>query len=237
MKLRKLNDEGIRIFKDFLEDQKNSSLKKDIPSCILEDVNTSEGIDEDFNVDENKRFGTRYEMGEYLVDLLGDINSIPRTFIGNKGVWNWLTLLWFDQLCPLRNGKAKMQDSANFVLSNEFGRRQRHAIFGTWNLVSRYGLKSRFMISKPAHERGHINEVICGTQGLIEQQAVIELAYELYSTSDSFKASVTSRKVGGNIERYVQWVGQVGLTIDLVTITKDKLKERLPKKEYKRWLA
>jgi hypothetical protein len=159
-------------------------------------------------------------------------------YLKDCGFWTWFSLLWFEQICRInKSGAFDPYDDCNYILDgNRWGRRQRHCILTTYQIVSRYGEKGRFLLSK-LHNRGEILEQIAGTQENLFSKVVIELAHDLYSSSKPgqyFKTGAAGKK--GGASRYVTWLNQIRLTFDPNSMTKDDLKALLPKVEYQRFL-
>jgi hypothetical protein len=235
VKLRKLNDEGLNEFSFFINSLRQG-VSVNIPTYMLGDDRTSESIDLDLDV-EVQDFNTRYDMGLYLISLFGDEKI--QALIGDRGLWSWLALLWFDQLCPKNaSGQRKPSMEYNYVLSEKYNHRPRHAIYMTWQLVNRYGEDSRFMLCKGMATRGEITEQMMARQDFLSSKGVMGLASSLYFDNDAggFKKGAAARKSAGCITRYIAWLQQLQVNYDLYSITKDELKELLPK-EFDRFLG
>lgn len=228
--LRRLNDEGLHIFQNYIN-QRKSNLKPLPVNSILFDERFSEEID-DIVFIENKIFNTRYDMGNYLKECFSDVNM--QKYLGDAGLWSWIALYWFKTLCP----KGKKPTAVhNYILSSNYNHRPRHAIFTTWLLVNKYGEKSQYLLSKAPHTRGHIIETLGGTQEIFGYEGVMHAAYKLYSDNEksTFKTGATSRKKPGNVERFVKYLSQISLTYDLGTLNGETLLNMLPK-EYSGFL-
>lgn len=80
-------------------------------------------------------FGSRYELGEELVDLLSPINDSGLRF--DAGIWDWLSLLLISQLCPSdAAGRRKSGQIARYLLQLDNHRtRYRHLVRTASSLV------------------------------------------------------------------------------------------------------
>lgn len=222
--LRRLNDDGLAIFKNYIDQRKSNS--KPLPvDAILFDDRFSEEIGDEIVI-EKQIFRTRYDMGNYLKELFDKVDM--QQYLGDSGFWSWIALFWFDTLCPLGKKPSAIH---NYILSSNYNHRPRHAIFTTWLLVNRYGEKSQYLLSKAPHTRGHLIEVLGGTQEIFGYEGVMHTAHRLYSDNNkkSFKTGATSRKKPGNVERFVKYLSQISLTYDLGTISEESLLTMLPK--------
>ncbi|WP_419633261.1 hypothetical protein [Thiolapillus sp.] len=232
--IRKLNGTGLSAFEQYLRDFREGE-KLAPPFHLLTDSRYSEPL-EDFSYVERREFGTRYEMGVYLTEILEDTDM--QSFLGDQGFWSWLALYWFDQLCPARADRSRKPSQIyNYILSSNYNHRPRHAVRTTWLLVSRYGETALFLLSKKPSERGELIEQLAARQHLISCRGVIEVANRLYYDANrrTFKRGATSTKRKGNIRRYIGYLQQLDLTYDLYSITEEALLNILPE-EYEHFL-
>jgi hypothetical protein len=96
MLARRLTQSGIEKFDGFLASLKENPTA-DAPLELLTDSATSEPIDADIEA-EVRRFRSRLEIAEHLHRLLRMDTSTLRT---DAGFWCWLSLYWFEPLCPV----------------------------------------------------------------------------------------------------------------------------------------
>jgi len=227
MIIRRLNEEGLEKFEQFVDDLRNQ-LPVAVPSWLLDDQESSEALG--FDVDyEPRQYASRFELGTHLVEVLGDQDV--QTVIGDRGFWSWIALLIFDQLCPEpANGKRKAQMPYSYVMSNKWKHRPRHAIFTTWQLVQRYGEHSRFLLSKELPVRGELIEQLMARQYFFGCEGVIQLASDLYYDEErqTFKVGAAARKSAGCVYRYVGWLQQLEVNYDLYSMSRQHLYDILP---------
>lgn len=231
---RRLNRKGMEAFGRYL-DLLTDDGKLSVPFDLLEDPKTSESLSETVEVDSDLVFENRYQMGLYLVGLLSGTGS--QNLLGDRGFWSWLALLWFEQLCPAGgDGKRKPSKEYNYILSENWRHRPRHALYTTWMLVANHGENALFMLSKMPHERGELIEQLAARQYFMACRGVIEAAHKIYYDSDrkTFKKGATSQRRGGNIRRFVSYLQQLDLTYDLGSISANSLLDILPR-EYDRF--
>jgi len=225
--VRKLNEQGLEAFQNHIRELSGGA-KLMTPAHLLFDSRYSEPLDFDIEV-EPLQFDTRFELGSYLADALGDIPV--QQIMGDSGFWSWFALYWFDQLCPPQaNGTRKPGKPYNYILSNNYNHRPRHAVYMTWMLVDQYGDTALFLLSKKPHERGDLIEQLAARQYLISCRGVIETASALYYDPEkkTFKRGSTSQKRRGNVRRFIAYLQQLDLTYDLGTISSESLLDMLP---------
>lgn len=226
-KVRRLNTYGLEAFQEHIRKLADGE-KRDTPIYMLTDARYSEAIDIDIEI-ELREFQTRYELGTYLVDILKDVPV--KEILGDAGFWSWLALYFFDQLCPAQASRIrKPREPYNYILSNNYNHRPRHALYTTWMLVNLYGDTSFFLLSKGLNVRGELIEQLAARQYLISCRGVIETAKELYydPKRKTFKRGATTKKRQGSIHRFIAYLQQLGLTYDLGTISSESLLKMLP---------
>jgi hypothetical protein len=227
MILRRLNDEGLAKFEQFIDALRND-LPVAVPLWMLEDDATSEAIG--FSLEFTPGvYKSRYHLGVDLVELLDGQGT--QAVIGDRGFWSWIALLLFDQLCPAKaDGRRNAQMPYSYVMSNNWKHRPRHAVFTTWQLVQRYGADSQFLLSKELPVRGELIEQLMARQYFFGCDGIVRLASKLYydEERETFKVGAAARKSAGCVYRYVGWLQQLEVNYDLYSMTSDHLLEILP---------
>ena len=223
MKVRKLNSLGREEFRKFLAGAKAGN-NAQIPKGLLSDDQTSERFDFDLEI-VSKPFESRYEIGIYLVDLLKNISE--DFLISEHGLWDWFSLQWFDQLCPIKDGMLKPSMHYNYSLSLDYRHRSRHAIYITWQLVNRYQDDAKFILSKLS-SRGEIAEQLMGRQEILTSEGVMRLASKLYfDPIKGFKKGAAGSG-GGSVRRYIAFLQQLERNYYIASISEDQLLDLLP---------
>ena len=127
MKLHRFNDRGVAGFHQYLD-----SLKTDpalaIPNDLLTDATCIELVSSDIEI-ERRPFTNRMEAAQYLDSVL-NLDELTGDFQRDVGLWSWLTLFFFDQVCPTDgNGRRKLHECAWYVPSfDDHQRRYRHSL-------------------------------------------------------------------------------------------------------------
>ncbi len=227
MLLRKLNREGVQKFDSFINELRNGG-NKESPHYLLSEEMTSEALTVNIEID-HQDFGTRYELGVFLCQLFKDIDM--QGYVGDVGFWSALALFWFDQLCPEKtDGNRKPAMVYNYILSQNYNHRPRHAIFTTWQLVNQYGEDARFMLCRELPVRGELVEQMMARQYYLSCEGVMKTASYLYydEKTNNFKRGAAARKSAGCVSRYVTWLQQMELTYDLFSISSKDLLGLLP---------
>ena len=227
MKVRKLNNMGVGEFEKYIDHLRRGN-EQNYPGHLLDSDEYSEPINLDIEVDPDRQFESRFEIGQYLIQQFGD-QSIQK-HKGDLGFWSWLALLWFQQLCPKKKGSPKPSQAYNYILSKDYRHRPRHALFMTWQLVDLYGDQSIFMLGKEPSTRGELTEQLMARQEILYSRSAMQLANSLYYDPErkTFKKGVTSRNKGGTVTRFINWLDQLRLNFDIHSISSNDLQEMLP---------
>jgi len=229
MIIRKLNERGLEEFSQFINSLRQGS-KQNIPIGLLTSEASSESLPISLELDNNKPFNNRYELGVYLTEKFDVVNIQP--LIGDNGFWSALALLWFDQLCPEKpDGSRKPSMVYNYVMSNNYNHRPRHAIFTTWQLVDRYKEDARFLLSKELSVRGELIEQIMARQYYMGCEGVMRTASKLYYDPErrTFKKGSAGRTSPGCVYRFINWLQQLEINFDLFSMNSNDLMSLLPK--------
>ena len=213
--LRRLNETGIAQFAEYLSEGATGTP----PRHLLSHPDTSEPLAAIVKLVQ-RDYPNRYELGRDLTMRLG---SLDQAAISNdRGLWTWLALYLFDQLCPLgADGKRKLDKQYRYILSSDYRHYYRHLVRTPWQLNRDHGVNSRFLLlatsdgADPLRRHGDILEQLGGTQGIIRSRPVITEAARLYSDPLSGRPKKgAAGKGGGSIRRFARVLRQLDLTFD-----------------------
>lgn len=237
MILRRLTQSGIITFSEYL-DKLESEPTRTPPSELLVDVKSSESFRVPLNIQE-RHFNSRFAAAEYIYSLFSSANVV--NIESDIGVWGWMTLFYFDELCPVRtNGERRPRERAAYVPEpDNFQRYYRHLLLGPY-LIYRANLdnpkRAMAFLCKPLPIIDDIVAQLAADQEIISNKSIVELATHLY-----FDASTGAAKSGaggkgmGSPRRLAAFMNQLKLTWDLYSISFDELLSVLPK-EFSKFL-
>jgi hypothetical protein len=234
MILRRFNEQGIESFVTY----RNGLLTAPDtppPFDFLENSAFSEKITPETNIDKNRKFETRLDAGKYLYDIIIKQARIPNPE-KDRGLWTWLTLLYFDQLCPPDpNGNRNPMHEARLIFSpDNFRRFYRHLLVGPFLAVRAHPdnpERAIAFLSNQLHQPGDIAEQLASRQEVVTNPNILDLASKLYydENKKTFKPSATSKMKGGTARRFVKVLNQLDLTWYLYGISADDLEKLLPR--------
>lgn len=225
--LRRLNDDGVKAFSGYIQELR-SGIYAPVPKGLLTDERFSGSVPWSVELEESE-FGNRYELGEYLTGQMRECDL--RQISHDVGLWSWLALMYFDQLCPAdATGARRPKETYSYILSRDYNHHPRHSIRTTCMFVARYGRNVTFMFSKGLHERGEIVEQLAARQDFLSCEGIIGAARLLYDdpSRGTFKKGAAG-KGGGSVRRFVNVLQQFDVTYDLVSLTAGELIGMLPK--------
>lgn len=231
MNLRRFNIDGISAFATY---RARLALEPNLPPPIqtLEDPALTEEIHGAIDVPK-RSFSTRLEAGRFLNELLERSGiALPER---DRGLWTWLTLFYFDEVCPADgNGNRDPQDEARLTpLLDNHQRFYRHLLLGPFLIVRAHRdnpERAIAMLCNPLWKPGEIVEQLASRKELVTNRGVVELATRLYYDAEkkSFKRGAGS-SVKGAARRLAALLNQLDLTFYLYGMSADELGGLLPK--------
>jgi hypothetical protein len=132
MILREFNEAGITAFQSFLATCRATPTTP-YPHQLLEDGALTMPLTPRINV-EFRRLGTRGEAAHFLKSLLAPLPE--QSVADNSGLWTWLSLLFFDEVCPVKNGKRVVRNDYTYVFEPKNARHfYRHLLYISWHVL------------------------------------------------------------------------------------------------------
>lgn len=227
MQVRILTEEGLKQVRQFLEENPH----RPTPSHLLEQNKVSAPVSGAPDI-EDREFQNRYEFGRYLYEMLNAFVEEGRS--RDVGLWTWLSLFYFDQICPLRNGRRKLSRINYYILEPHVWKRYYHHLVRTpYSLVKLHGRYAECLLSQPLHHSGEIIEQFASRQDIIAGKALIQAIYELYFERDEAgkgrtKRGAAGKNTPGTFRRFAEVRGQFELTYDFYSMNPEDILELMP---------
>lgn len=231
MKLRRFNQAGIERFGEYRK-QLLLNPTATPPFELLEDSSLTE-IVADVNVTPQK-FPKRYHAGVYLNDLIASAGlGLPEK---DAGLWTWLTLFFFDDVCPAAPSSGEREPRAEERLVPKIGNHQkfyRHLLLGPYLIVRAHRddpERAIALLHNPLWQPGEIPAQLAARKEMVTNPAVVGAAKKLYydSVNDELKQGAGS-SVKGAPRRLAVVLKQFDLTYYLYGLSADELIALLPK--------
>lgn len=231
---RYLNEDGTNIFQNYIKELAENQ-KTNKPD--LNNYDYSSVMVPAFEIDECKKFLTRMELGKYLFDELSKVGLNRENVINkNIGLFNWLSYIYFDEICPIRDGIRKIREMARYICSTNYTDYYRHYIAATYDIYSLHNVNSNLFLNTPVFEHNDFMEQIASRQKIISYPNLISLLNILYLDYSTLKPKKSSsdRKKPGNIRRFIKLCDQLELTYDIFSIEPENILSLLPN-EFEIW--
>ncbi len=228
MQARRLTKAGIERFEDFLERLKSTPNSR-LPTYALTDDRLSEAVDVHINV-EPIQLLNRMDVAKHVFGLL---RRDPETLRIDKGFWCWLSLFWFNDLCPTISGVRSAGDRYRWIAELDNTRRAyRHMLAGPYQIYRAHRdnpNRARALLCGPVQQQGELLAQIASRPSLVTSKAVVGAATRLYYNDESDRLNKgASGKGPGSARRFADILSQLDLTWDLHSLTVEQLLSLLP---------
>ena len=203
-----------------------------VPAELLSAGRFVELVDSERATDD-RSFATRYEWGKYAFGLLGE--RPVAEVAADPGIWCWLTLRYFDQLCEVGAGsRRKLRQRARYVpTGTDYRTYYRHLLAGPWRIVAEHAddpTRPFGILAGPLHTPGELYEQIASRMELATSATVLPLVNRLYIDSATGRrkrgAGGASR---GSPRRLADILMQFDVTYDIYAMPVDVLLDMLPR--------
>jgi len=232
--IRVFTEEGISEFERIITEIRHGNMKE-IPETLLVGEQYSELYEPIVNI-ERVEFKNKNELVPYLVNQLKLKENKQLYF--NKGLWTWLSALFFNNICPEDgNGKRKVNESAFYILKDpkNYTKYYRHLLAYPCRLYSELGESSKIFLIGTFQKRGEITEQFGAYQEIALNKGILDAANILYwdDSSENLKRGAAS-KGGGSARRLVRVIRQYQMTYDLNSMNGKEIVGLLPP-EFAKW--
>jgi len=228
MRVRRLTESGLESFGKFL-DSLTSESPQLYPEYLLADPEMSEPVEPAIEV-EKRSFANRFEAAEYLYERLKNLPNVER----DRGLWAWLALFYFDQLCPpKRNGKREPGERARWIpVIRNFRKYYRHLLAGPYRIYKAHADDPRralAVLCSKLHSPGDAVEQLVSRQELVTNKGVMQVATWLYVNRNGSLKRGAGGKGPGSPRRLAEvLLNQFDLTWDLYFMSAADVLDMLP---------
>lgn len=231
MRLHRFNEEGINRFGQFL-DALSADPATAVPTDLLTDPSCTVPVPSapDIQVVE---FANRMAAARHLESILSCITGcdVERDI----GLWAWLTLFYFDQVCPPDgHGRRKAGERARYIPAvSNYQKYYRHLLAGPYRVFRAHRDnpdRASVLLCGPLSKPGEIVEQLLSRQEIITNPNAVALATAIYydSRTGSFKRGAAG-KSGGSARRLADVLNQFDITWDLYWMAADVIVAKLPR--------
>jgi hypothetical protein len=231
MMLRRLNEKGLARLSAFLQSFKTDT-PEDVPLDILASPDTSEDIGVPIEV-ERRTFTNRFDAARYLDQKLS--GSDLRNIESDAGLWAWLALFYFDQLCPpASRGRRSPGEAARWILQPTRARRYyKHLLAGPYLIYRAHrdnAERAMVLLSGGVHTLNEFVNQLASRQETVTNKSLMQAITTLYIDPTTLKAKRGAQTKGpGGPRRLATVLNQLDVTWDLYVATTDELLRCLPR--------
>lgn len=232
--VRALNETGIERFRAYLDDLRAGAVREP-PRELLADPHCTEELPAEVELDE-ERFAARWMAARHLWERLGLLP--PESVEGNRGLWAWLALHYFDQLSPRRpDGTRKPGRDYRHIPDFGYRYRHRHLLYGPYAVYRRHRALAILVLSGPLHREQSLYHEIASRQDMIASRGVLEALNLLYlekSRGMPKRGAQALEGHPGTVRRFVRVLQQLDLTYDISGMSGRAIVDLLPP-EFDAW--
>lgn len=200
------------------------------PPGILEDDRLTTTLDPSVVV-EPMRLHTKRDAAAYLQRAF---RSVPEDDLAkDAGLWTWLSLFFFDEVCPRRAGRRRVRNDYYYVFEPDNPRHYyRHLLFVSWNVRRLARGHDRLFLDTPLSRLDQASERVMSKLYLTRIPCIFEVIDRLYWDPERgrVRAGVLNPwpgSAGDLTNRLPLRIRQLEKTYDLVSLGADQLLELL----------
>lgn len=225
MILRQFLPAGIQAFQTFLAVCRESP-RTLVPRQLLEDETMTEAVKPAITV-EPKLFATRRDAAVYLSSLLAPLSEPD--VADNVGLWTWLSLFFFDEVCPAAHGCRTVKNDYSYVFEPKNPRHfYRHLLFIAWYILRVAPGHNRLFLNGLVSSLDEVTRLVMERLYLTRIPCLFEVLDRLYWDEGRGKAraGIVTRetvKPGDLRHRLPIRIRQLEKTYDLFSLTADQL--------------
>lgn len=229
MILREFNEAGIQAFRQFLSECRENS-EAPVPSGLLEDSRLTTIVSPECEI-AYRHFTTRRDAANHLANGLA---AFPQPLVAaSSGIWTWLSLFFFDELCPPKDGKRAVTNDYRYIFEPRNSRHfYRHLLFIAWQAQRLAPVHNRLLLDVPFGRLDQVTVEIMKRLYLTRIPCIFEVLDRLYWDDDRgrVRAGIVSKDIvrpGDLIHRLPIRMRQLERTYDLMSLNADQLIELL----------
>jgi hypothetical protein len=235
MRVREFTDRGVKEFEKYLDGLEGS---KNFSKPDLNKHPYSNPANVEIDIDPEKSFETRAEIGEYLANKLDKRDVDRADLLSSTGLWTWLTYIWLDNFIFWKDGKVDLRERARYICSRDWKRYYRHYVSINYLLVSLHGTENtKIFLEYDARKYKDTIEQLVSYQNILNNQDLVAIANDLYwdSNKEKVKTNAGGRKSApGTARRFNKVMEQLRKTFYLPQMEQEQIRAIMPD-EFDEW--
>lgn len=229
MIVRQFNDEGIRGVRSFLAAGRDDPALP-VPRELLGNDQLTEIITPYLKL-ESRHLVTKADAASFLVRVL---EPLPDKAVGeNAGLWTWLSLFFFDEVCPRRGERRIIKNDYHYVFEPKNARHvYRHLLYISWRVSRIAGDHNRLFLQSSLSTLDLVTTEVMSRLFLTRIPCIFEVLDRLYWDKDRGKARAgivdgRTTRPGDLRHRLPLRIRQLEKTYDLLSLDADQMIELL----------
>ncbi len=224
MILREFTPAGIEAFRNFLSTAREEPATA-LPTELLEDERLTTVIAPKIEL-EPRQFVTKGDAAIYLTEKLALLS--PDAIANSAGLWTWMTLYFFDQVCPATDGRRLVRNSYHYIFEPKNSRHfYRHLLFIAWRIQNVAPSHNRLMLSSSISTLDKATSEVMKRLYLTRIPCIFEVLDRLYWDEERgrIRLGVVGQVVraGDLMHRFPLRIRQLEMTYDLQSLNADQL--------------
>jgi hypothetical protein len=123
-------------------------------------------------------FRTKRNAAEYLTRVLCGLSE--RAVADNRHLWNWLSLYYFEDVCPAHRGRREILSDTLYVMPAEFRLRYRHLLATSYRILVAAPRHNRLLLDTPLSVYGKVVDIVMSRLYLQRIPCIFEVIDKLY---------------------------------------------------------
>jgi len=234
VQLRIMNSAGVVRFREVLAALRSG---ENSPLPNLNNAEYSDGFSVTCDIDLERKFQTKYELGQYILERFTSSGIKREEIIQNAGIWTWLGYVWLRQLTGGETEKPGIGDDSRYIFSDDFRKNYRHLVWLPYDMISLHGKEaSMLFLYGRVDKQGDFIEQALSRMDIHSNTSIIMTSTKLYFDSGlgKNKKGAQNRSRPGNFRRFVEVLKQLDLVYDLASCSPDEIMTLLPA-EFDKW--
>ena len=228
MKLRRFNEAGMNAFREQLVAMRVNP-DRDPPIELLEHRELTEVVSPEVAI-AVEHFQTKGQAARYVSAVLNKVSS--EAVAGDAGLWTWLTLVFFDSVCPIVHGKRNVKNDYHYIFEPRNMRNfYRHLLFVSWHVLRLAPHHNRLFLTSRIDSLDSATAEVMQRLYLLRIPCIFEVVDRLYwdeARRRPVKGRIRSKIQHGNLRyRLPMRIRQLEKTYDLMSLSADQLLELL----------
>jgi hypothetical protein len=231
MHLKRLTDDGVKSFSIFLESLQTDT-PNPVPSYLLDEDGKAKPVPGPVVI-EAKRFKNRHELGCYLCGLLS--SSVPADVVQDPGLWTWLALFYFEQLCKRsKSGRWIPGERAKWIPDRDYRKYYRHLVRGPYQVCRIYAdspALCKALLVNSLDTPGELYEQVAARQQLVTNRGLVAAMTKMYldPSGEKLRKGVGGKGGGSSRRLSLDVLEQFDLTFDLYGMSAEHIVGLLPR--------